>query len=56
MSFLLKNELFWLKTVKNLLFIDFAVVHPLKGKVKDVFFFLFMKIVSLNLRICLRKP
>ena len=26
------------KNLKHLIFIDFAVVHPLQGKVKDVFF------------------
>ena len=26
------------ENLENLIFIDFAAVHPLKGKVKDVFF------------------
>ena len=40
------------KTVKNLIFMDFCVVHPLKGKV-NIFFFIFcIKIMLRDLGFC----
>ena len=46
MSLPRKNDKILPKTVKNLIFSDFCVVHPLKGKDRLTFFVLLVKIMS----------
>ena len=52
MSLLGKIWLILTKTVKNLIFMDFCAVHPLKGKVTIYFFIFCIKIMSRDLGFC----